>query len=88
MGLFNLNKFTHKLDELVSQLTLVELLKFNDRLIDTYDHDCYLASQELNELTFRGSERLDRSDWEKIILKHILSHTVTEDDYIKAGLPI
>ena len=83
-----MNKFTHKLDELVSQLTLVELLKFNDRLIDTYDHDCYQASQELNELTFRGGERLDRSDWEKIILKHILSHTVTEDDYIKAGLPI
>ena len=83
-----MNKFTHKLDELVSQLTLVELLKFNDRLIDKYDHDCFLASQELNELTFRGSERLDRSDWEKIILRHILSHEINEDEYIKAGIPI
>ena len=75
------NKFTHKLDSILMKLSVEELLKFNDRLVDYHDHDSYHAAQELDELTYRGSEPLSRSEWLKLIVKTVLSKEITEHDY-------
>ena len=54
------------------QLNNVQLLKYHDRLIDTYDDDCFQASYELNKATKRGGSRLKCGQWAKLIRNHIV----------------
>ena len=75
-----MNRFSHMLDDFLGNLSTKELLSFHSRLIDTEDHDCYLASEELNRLTKRGGDLIHRSQWVDIIQKLILSRPITEED--------
>ena len=61
------------IDKLLSRLTLEQLLKYFDRLIDKYDDDCYTASCELDRAAYRGSRFITCEDWAKLIQQQILS---------------
>jgi len=61
------------IDKLLSRLTLEQLLKYYDRLIDKYDDDCYTASCELDRAAYRGSRVITCEDWAKLIQQQILS---------------
>ena len=59
------------------QLNNDQLIKYHDRLVDTYDDDCFQASYELNKVTCRGGSRLRCDQWAKLIRDHIHSITTT-----------
>jgi|TARA_X000001036_G_scaffold180928_1_gene171165 hypothetical protein len=78
-----MNKFTHKLDSMLDELPVSDLLVFYDRLVDRYDHDSYSAAQELDELTIRGSDTMSRSTWLEVIVKSIRTREIQEHDYFQ-----
>ena len=67
------------IEKLLSKLTLTQLLKYFDRLIDKYDDDCYTASCELDRAAYRGSRFISCEDWAKLIQQQILSKEKTND---------
>tara|TARA_Y100000766_G_scaffold92920_1_gene79281 strand:- start:1148 stop:1393 length:246 start_codon:yes stop_codon:yes gene_type:complete len=71
------------LDQELMNIPLKEQLKYFDRLVDKHDHDCYLASQELNERTRRGGQPLSRSQWLELIKYFIQQSEITEHDYFQ-----
>ncbi len=79
-----MNKFTHTLSSMLNTLSVSDLLNFHDRLVDRYDHDCYLAAQELDELTIRGSDTMSRATWLKIIVKQIRTREIHKHDYFES----
>ena len=66
-----------KIESYLQQLNNDQLLKYHDRLIDTYDDDCFQASYELNKATHRGGSRLKCGQWAKLIRNHIHSIATT-----------
>ena len=71
------------LDQQLKNIPLKEKLTFYNRLVDKHDHDCYLASQELNERTRRGGEPLSRSQWLELIVEYIQRSEISEHDYFQ-----
>ena len=67
------------IEKLLSRLTLTQLLKYFDRLIDKYDDDCYTASCELDLAAYRGSRSITCEDWANLIQQQILSKEKTND---------
>ena len=67
------------IEKLLSKLTLTQLLKYFDRLIDKYDDDCYTASCELDLAAYRGSRSITCEDWANLIQQQILSKEKTND---------